>query len=193
MNFFNRVIVIFEAFVGIVLALLLIAAVLAARTQLRQFLEPFFTSVTSDKVDPSQFICVLVLFGIFLLSLLVLLIQIYRPETRHLKLQSAAGTDVSITADAIIRRLEYEIEALAGVIKATPRVWTSGKDKAVNVAMDLLLAPDADLASKTQEITVVTRNVIEQRMSFKAGKIEMKIDHAKLPGIPSAKKTIPPA
>ena len=192
MNFVNRVIVIFETLIAIVLSLLLIVGLLLARGQVRQYLDPLLKGITSDQIDPSQFVCVLVLFGVFLVSLLVLLLEVYRPQSRLLKLQSAAGTDVSITADAIIRRLEYEIESLAGVIKATPRVSTSGKDKAVDVSMELLLAPDADLASKSQEITAVTRNVIEQRMSFKPGKIEMKIDHAKLPGVPSAKKTVPP-
>ncbi len=191
MNFVNRTLVIFESLLGIFISLILITYILAARAQLRQIFEPILTRIAGDPFDFVQVICVGLLVLLFALAVLLLSAQLYRPEMKLLQVQSVEGVSISITAEAIIRRLEYEIDALPHVIKVKPRVSATGKDKAVNVSMELLLSPDADIATKTQEVTVLTRNVIEQRMALKAGKMEIKIDHAKLPTVPREKKKMP--
>lgn len=189
MNLLNRLVIVLELLLAMAFSGVLFFFVMVNRKFLRDTLGPTLARIAQDQTDLAQFVCLGILVLVFAFSLLYLLLQFARPESARMRVESVQGAEVSITADAIVQRLEYEIDSLSDVIKVRPRVSTSGRNKPVDVTMDLLISPEADIATKTQEAMGVARRVLEDRLGLKVGKIQVHLDHAKLQRPPLPKKT----
>ena len=48
----------------------------------------------------------------------------------------------------------------------------------VDIKLSVRTTPDIEVPMKTEEILAVTREVVEQRMGLRLGKVEVQIDHA---------------
>ena len=85
-----------------------------------------------------------------------------------------------MTTDSIARRLAYNIDQLAEVISVKPKVTARGKG--VHVRLNVETGPEIDVPAKTEEISKVAKEVIEERMGLKlAGKLEISIKHTPYP------------
>ena len=86
---------------------------------------------------------------------------------------------VRVTADSIAKRLAWHLDQLADVISVTPEVQPKGDT--VNIKLEVETAPEIDVPMKTEEIMLVTREIIEQDMGLKLGKLNVNLRHASYP------------
>jgi len=85
-----------------------------------------------------------------------------------------------VTTDSIAQRLTFNIDQLSEVISVKPKITAKGKG--VHVRLNVETGPEIDVPAKTEEISQVAREVIEERMGLKlAGKLEISIKHAPYP------------
>ncbi len=101
-----------------------------------------------------------------------------RKKEKSVKIRTEQG-EVQVTADSIAKRLAWHLDQLADVISVAPVVDPRG-DK-VNVTLDVETSPEIDVPMKTEEIMLVTREIIEKDMGLKLGKLNVNIRHAPYP------------
>jgi preprotein translocase subunit SecG len=111
---------------------------------------------------------------------LLLWLELRRPSAKAVKVKQVSGEEAKVTTDSIARRLEFNIDQLADVISVKPKVTARGKG--VHVRLNVETGPEIDVPAKTEEISRVAREVLEERMGLKlAGKLEISIKHAPYP------------
>ena len=116
----------------------------------------------------------------FVVCGLLLWLELRRPYGKAVRVQKVSGGEAKVTTDSIARRLEYNIDQLAEVISVKPKVMARGKG--VHVQLNVETGPEINVPAKTEEISKVAREVIEERMGLKlAGKLEISIKHAPYP------------
>jgi hypothetical protein len=117
---------------------------------------------------------------IFLVCGLLLWLELRRPRGKAVRVQKVSGGEAKVTTDSIARRLVYNVDQLAEVVSVKPKVRAKGKG--VHVRLNVETGPEIDVPAKTEEISKVAREVIEERMGLKlAGKLEISIKHAPYP------------
>ena len=87
--------------------------------------------------------------------------------------------EIRVTAESIAKRLAWHLDQLADVITVNPLVQPKGDT--VNVKLDVETSPEIDLPMKTEEIMLVTKEIIEQDMGLKLGKLNVNLRHAAYP------------
>ncbi len=113
---------------------------------------------------------------IFVVCGLLLWLELRRPRGKVVTIHKVSGNAAKVTTDSIARRLEYNIDQLADVISVKPKVAARGKG--VQVQLNVETGPEIDVPAKTEEISKVAREVIEERMGLRlAGKIEIHVKH----------------
>ena len=113
----------------------------------------------------------------FVVCGLLLWLELRRPRGKVVRVHKVSGDAAKVTTDSIARRLEYNVDQLADVISVKPKITSKGKG--VHVRLQVETAPEIDVPAKTEEISKIAREVIEERMGLKlAGKIEIQIKHA---------------
>ena len=101
-----------------------------------------------------------------------------RKKEKSVKVKTEQG-EIQITADSIAKRLAWHLDQLADVIAVTPEVTPRG-DR-VHIKLDVETSPEIDVPMKTEEIMLVTREIIEKDMGLKLGKLSVNIRHAPYP------------
>jgi hypothetical protein len=189
MNLINRLLIVLELLVVIVASPILIALLILSRSTIQRLVEPTLQNLTAAAPNQAQgaaqVICVGVLTVLFAFAILLILLEYPRSTARRLRIQSVQGVEVLMTSDAITQQLEYSLDALTDVIKVRAQVVSAGKEKGVDVFVDLWTTADADVKGKTEEAAGVARQVIEDKLGLKVGKVQIKLDQMKAP----AKKT----
>jgi hypothetical protein len=116
---------------------------------------------------------------IFVVCGLLLWLELRRPYGKAVRVRKV-GDEAKVTTDSIARRLEYNVDQLAEVISVKPKITARGKG--VHVRLNVETGPEIDVPAKTEEISKVAREVVEERMGLKlAGKLEIHIKHAPYP------------
>ncbi len=182
MNAFNRIVVF------IVLALLLISLVALA-------LAPFSTLSwlqgvlgngaaviseyqTSDTLN-FNIARIAVVIAALVIFLPLLMAEIPRRKVEPtVRLQTTSG-DAQVTADSIARRLSWHLDQLADVISVQPEVRPRG-DR-VDVLLNVETSPAIEVPMKTEEVMLVAREVVEDRMGLKLGRLDVRIRHTDFP------------
>ncbi len=190
MNLINRLFIILELIVVIVLSAISIVLLLLSRPTLQRLLEPTLQTLSSEAPNPAQVICVGILTLLLALAILLLLLEYPRSTSRRLRIQSVQGAEVLMTSDAITQQLEYALDALTNVIKVRAQVVSAGKDRGVDVFIELWTTADTDVKGKTEEAAGVARQVVEDKLGLKVGRVQIKLDQMKLP---AKKPTTAPA
>ena len=113
-----------------------------------------------------------------LLFLPLLMAEFTRRTESLVRLQTADGA-ASVTTDSIARRLAWHLDQLADVITVVPAVHSRGS--LVDVVLDVETSPEIDVPMKTEEVMLVTREIIEDRMGLKLGKLDVRIRHSEYP------------
>ena len=113
---------------------------------------------------------------LFLLPLM--LAEFQRKTEPAVKVKTENG-EVRVTAESIAKRLAWHLDQLADVIAVRPVVLPKG-DR-VNVQLDVESSPEVDVPMKTEEIMLVTKEVIETHMGLKMGKLSVNLRHAPYP------------
>jgi hypothetical protein len=128
----------------------------------------------------------------FVVCGLLLWLELRRPHGKAVRVRKVSGDEAKVTTDSISRRLQYNVDQLAEVVSVKPKITARGKG--VHVRLNVETGPEIDVPAKTEEISRVAREVVEERMGLKlAGKLEIHIKHAPYPKDWSVvKKTLAP-
>jgi hypothetical protein len=87
--------------------------------------------------------------------------------------------EIRVTAESIAKRLAWHLDQLADVITVVPVVQPKGDT--VHVKLNVETSPAIDLPMKPEEIMLVTKEIIEQDMGLKLGKLNVNLRHAAYP------------
>ncbi len=184
MNILNRVVSTL-LFLALLLGIILFAVYpLEVLNALRNAVD--WTSASLQQTqEQSRFIYILGRIAAVLLSAIVfgglIWLEIRPPAVRTVPLLTQTGGKVHLTTDSVARRLAWHIDQLPDVVSVTPKV--SGRGGVVDVKLDLETSPEIVVPVKTEEVINLTREIIEQRMGLKSGKIEVRIRHAPYPSV----------
>lgn len=177
LNFFNRFLVILLFLFLLVVTALFIVVPVPVIDLLLQNLTALKTAIESTA--QGRILTVLVGLGFGLVWFLVLLLEVWRPAAKAVKVQKVSGGEIELTLDSIAQRLEYRMDQLPDVIKVRPRV--SGGRGGVDLYLEVETGADVDVPLKTEEILVVAREVVEERMGVKLNKVKVSLSQTSRP------------
>jgi hypothetical protein len=183
MNIFNRLVMILLLLVVIVLAVV----IAVAPEQSMQVTSVFFGRLQQNAAtlkSPRNWAFFAAARGVIggavvLLGLILLWLELRRPRRKTIRVQKVAGGEAHITTDSISQRLAYNIDQLPDVVKVTPTIV--GRSRGMDVFLALETSPDIDVPMKTEEVLQVTKEVVEERLGLRLGKVQVKIKHAPYP------------
>ena len=183
MNVFNRLVVIVLLVVSMI-ALPVVLVLVPARPDILTIIGQQSLSRLTAIGEQNQLLFILggTLLAVltFIVCGLLLWLELRRPRAKAVRIKKVSGDEAKVTTDSIARRLEYNIDQLAEVISVKPKITAKGKG--VHVRLNVETGPEIDVPAKTEEISEVAREVIEERMGLKlAGKLEIHIKHAPYP------------
>jgi len=182
MNAINRIIAFLIFLIAFVLLVFLAIAPLDALAWMQGQLGSLSHWVAGyQRSNPLLFTLGRIALGViaFLVVIPLMLAEIPRgKKVKAVKVRTEQG-EIQVTADSIARRLAWHLDQLADVISVTPIVDPRG-DK-VNITLDVETSPEIDVPMKTEEIMLVTREIIEKDMGLKLGKLNVNIRHAPYP------------
>jgi hypothetical protein len=174
MNGFNR-------FVAVLLWLLLLAAVLALAiapistvAQAYGWLAQWGRTLAAWRADnPTNFLIGQIAFGVGAVILLALLLwaEISTVRRRGVRIHTAEGGSAELDTTSIGRRLAWHLDQLAEVVTVVPNVRSRGS--AVDIRLEIEAAPDVDIPLKTEEVVQVTREIIEQELGLRMGRLDV--------------------
>lgn len=116
---------------------------------------------------------------IALICLIVIWLEVRKPRRKSIRVQKATGGEAHVTIDSVAQRLAYNLDRLPDVIKVTPRIF--GRARTMDIELLLETSPDIEIPAKTEEVLQITREIVEERMGLKLGKVQVKIKHAPYP------------
>lgn len=92
---------------------------------------------------------------------------------RGVRIHTAEGGAAELDTVSVARRLQWHLDQLAEVITVVPNVRPRGGS--VDIRLEIETAPDIDIPLKTDEVVEVTRDIIEQDMGLRLGKLDVHI------------------
>lgn len=180
MNFINRMLVTLQLLLTIAVMPILIVLLLFSRQALVDSVTNLARGLVSGpNTALTQLICTGLAALLFVIAVLILFLELHRPPIKRLKVQEVTGGQVEVTIEAIVHRLEHEISQIGDVTRVRPRVVATKKGNVVDLFLEVETTPDVNVPQKTQEIIAAARQVMEERMGLKVGKIEMRLDHSR--------------
>jgi hypothetical protein len=176
MNGFNR-------FVATLLWLALLLAILAATIAPLQSIEWLQTNLTELAAwlnmirleNPVYFVVGQAAVGIGALLILGALsfFEVMTMRRRGVRIRTAEGGAAELDTVSVARRLQWHLDQLAEVLTVVPNVRPRGGS--VDIRLEIETAPDIDIPMKTDEVVEVTRDIIEQDMGLRLGKLDVHI------------------
>jgi hypothetical protein len=186
MNIFNRIVVTL-----LLLALIPIVTVsLIVPDEAVQLLQD--TLDDAEVEDSPSVVELLLRGGLALLIDAVLVFLLYlevrrRRGPRVVPVRLAGGGEAKVAVDSIVGRLEYRVDRLPGVLGAKAQI--SGRRKGVEPLLEVETVADVYLPSMIEEITAITRQVVEDEMGLKLkGKPKINLHPVSYPSTPAAEE-----
>jgi hypothetical protein len=179
MNAFNRVLaivvcVVLMAVVGVtaVAPITTVAYLQDALAQAQAWLS------AQQEIDASNFLIGQIAVGVIALLVFGVLIglEIWSGQRRGVRIRTAQGGQAELDTSSISRRLSWQLDQLAEVISVVPIVKSKGGS--VDIKLEIEAAPDIDVPMKTDEVVEVTRDLIEQDMGLKLGRLDVHMRYA---------------
>jgi hypothetical protein len=103
----------------------------------------------------------------------LLWMELLAGRRRGVRIRTADGGQAEIDTASVSRRLEWYLDQVAEVITVVPTVKSRGG--VVDVKLEIEAAPDVDIPLKTDEVVEVTRDILEQDMGLKLGKLDVHL------------------
>ncbi len=185
MNLFNRIVAallfLLLLVVTVLIAIAPAQAVLLVKTQ-----SDVLLGLIRAWYEYNPFYFLLLQIALVVVSVLffggLFLLEIWPRKASGVVVKTESGTKARMETDSISRRLAWHLDQLEGVISVEPEVKPSGKKIDLNVTVEA--SPDVDVPSKTEEITGVVRDVVENRLGLEMGKLHVFIKYSKFPPPP---------
>lgn len=159
MNETNRTVIVFLAAAVIVLMAVIVFLAWTEASGTVARLQDFVQYLDDHRDNAPRLILTLGALVVIVLALLIIVFELApQEETRDLRLEQA-GTTTIVPALALQQRLEEALITLPMVSAARARV--SGGDKGIATMLDITIAPDANVATATQEATRVVVDTLQ--------------------------------
>lgn len=156
MNIFNRVVMV------ILLLLALAVSVVFTIIPVRLLdLGSKAITLLAQSVEMAPLVFVLIGIAFIMLWFLLLVLELWRPLKRTVRVEKVSGGQVEMTVDAISQRVVYRVDQMADVVTVKPRI-RAGRG-GVDIDLDLETTPDIDVPTKTEEVCAAVKDVIEER------------------------------
>jgi hypothetical protein len=139
-----------------------------------------------SRLDPSpstlQTLIVVVLALVIDVMLVILLyLELRRPAPASVPVRRVEGGEAQIAIESVVSRVGYQVDRLPGVLAVTPTVIP--RRGGVEVVLDIEMAANGNLSTNIEEISAVTRRVIEEDMGLKLkGKPKLNLRTVEYPG-----------
>lgn len=134
--------------------------------------------VTAQADNPSNFLIGQIAVGVSAVLIFGILIglEIWSGQQRGVRIRTAQGGSAELDTASISRRLSWQLDQLAEIISVVPIVKSKGGS--VDIKLEIEAAPDVDVPMKTDEVVEVTRDLIEQDMGLKLGRLDVHMRYA---------------
>jgi len=160
---FNRAAVVGLAFAGVILMALVILLTWGADSETINRLGDMVSYLNDHTDSASKLILTLGAASLIVLSLMVIVAELMpAAPTAEVRLESVTGATAILPMEAITQRLEQELRSLPPVQEAQAMV--AARDRGLAVALNLTLAPDANVTSATEEACRLAQETIEQKI-----------------------------
>ncbi len=110
-------------------------------------------------------IAAVLIFGI------LLWLELWGMRQRGVRIRTADGGSAELDTASISRRLEWHLEQVAEVNSVIPTVHAKGG--AVNVRLEVEVMPEVDIPLKTDEVVALARDVVEEDIGLKLGRLDI--------------------
>jgi hypothetical protein len=176
MAIFNRVVA--ALLWLILLAVLSVFAVLPLETlaRLQTTLTVIETPVRAwREANPTNFLIAQAAFGVAVVLLFGTLfwLELWAGQRRGVRIRTVEGGSAEVDTNSVGRRLEWHLDQLAEVIRVLPTVKSRGGS--VDIRLEVEAAPDVDIPMKTEEIVDLTREIIQEDLGLKLGKLDVHL------------------
>ena len=180
MNLINRLMVMVGLLIGIAVAPIAIVLVLFFTAGLANTANSIGQSLAGgSSAFLIQITCVITARTVFVVSIILLFLELNRPGVRHLRVPQVTDGEVTVTAAVIVQRLEHSISQLADIVLVKPRVAASKKGAAVDAFIELETSPEVNVPQKTQEVIATAKQVMEQQMGLTIGKVVVQLNYSR--------------
>jgi phosphotransferase system glucose/maltose/N-acetylglucosamine-specific IIC component len=160
---FNRAAIVGLAFAWVIFMALVILLTWGADSETIERLGDLVSYLDDHTDNASKLILSLGAAALIVLSLIVIVVELVPAEpVAQIRLESVTGATAILPAEAITQRLERELRLLPQVQEAQAMV--TSRDRGLAVALDLVLAPDANVTSTTDEACRLAQETIEQQI-----------------------------
>jgi len=176
MNIFNRVVVVLLLIAIILISAAVVVLPKQALTVAREFVLALETYVSSFQ---GWLLMTIALLGVAALCVALLWLELRRPAPRHVRVEKISGGEARIAVESVAQRLQYNLDQLPQIVSVKPRV--SARGKRVDVTLDIETTQDVNIPAKTEEMSQITRSVIEEQMGLKLGKMIVSVRHMSVP------------
>ena len=105
----------------------------------------------------------------------LLWLELWPRRQRGVRMRTDGGGSVELDTESIARRLTWHLDQLADVITVFPNVKSRGS--AVDIELEIETAPDIDVPMKTDEVVESTRDIVEESMGLRLGKLDVRMRH----------------
>jgi len=160
---FNRAAIVGLAFAWVILMALVILLTWGADSETIDRLGDLVSYLNDHTDNASKLILTLGAAALIVLSLIVIVAELVpAAPTSEVRLESVTGATAILPTEAITQRLEQELRSLPQVQEAQAMV--AARDRGLAVALNLTLAPDANVSSATEEACRLAQEIIEQKI-----------------------------
>jgi len=160
---FNRAAIVGLAFAWVILMALVILLAWGADSETIDRLGDLVSYLNDHTDNAYKLILTLGAAALIVLSLIVIVAELVPAEpAAQVRLESVTGATAILPTEAITQRLEQELRSLPQVQDAQAMV--AARDRGLAVALNLTLAPDANVSSTTEEACRLAQETIEQKI-----------------------------
>ena len=126
-----------------------------------------------QSTNPANFIIAQATIGITAVLLFGILfwVELWGSRTRGVRIRTADGGSAELDTASISRRLEWHLEQVAEVNNVFPTVRAKGG--AVDVRLEIEVAPAVDIPLKTDEVVSLARDIVEEDIGLTLGKLDI--------------------
>jgi hypothetical protein len=176
MTLFNRIVA--TLLWLILLAVLAIFAVLPINTlaQIQSLLINLTQRLEEwNNANPTNFLIAQAALGIVAVLVFGSLfwLELWSGRRRGVRIRTVDGGSAEVDTSSVGRRLEWHLDQLTEIIRVVPIVTSRGGS--VDLKLEIEAAPDVDIPMKTDEVVELTRDIIEQDMGLKLGKLDVRV------------------
>jgi len=174
MAMFNRIVAtVLWLFLLIIITIFAVAP-LQSLQQLQQVLAIVQTALENWRLsNHANFIIAQATVGIaaVLIFSSLITVELWSTRKRGVRIRTADGGSAELDTASISRRLEWHLEQVAEVNSVIPTIRAKGG--AVDVRLEIEVTPEVDIPMKTDEVVVLARDIVEEDIGLKLGKLDV--------------------